>query len=232
MCRGRSSRSKSRGRFRTAAFRSRCGAPTDGGAPRLATTVAAYYDDDFLTVVFDAEDDEIVATYLGHDEPLWQEDVVEIFLAPEGLTPYFEIEVNPLGTTFDARIDSPDGVRATMTTDLAWTCEGLFAALRRDDGNARADRHPHPVRLAAKTPERRRRMARQLLPHRPQRRARRRLQRVAADDENAARLSRRGGVRRASLRARTNPAKSLRGRRITRKWWPSLGQPTPPTVPA
>jgi hypothetical protein len=107
---------------------------TDAGAPRLATTVTAYHDDDFLTVVFDAEDDEIVATYLGHDEPLWQEDVVEIFLAPEGLTPYFEIEVNPLGTTFDARIDSPDGVRATMTTDLAWTCDGLFAAIRRDDG--------------------------------------------------------------------------------------------------
>jgi hypothetical protein len=107
---------------------------TDGGAPRLATTVAAYYDDDFLTVVFDAEDDEIVAAYLGHDDPLWEEDVVEIFLAPEGLTPYFEIEVNPLGTTFDARIASPDGVRATMKTDLAWTCDGLFAALRRDDG--------------------------------------------------------------------------------------------------
>ena len=107
---------------------------TDGGAPRLATTVTAYYDDDFFTVVFEGDDDEIVATYLGHDEPLWEEDVVEIFLAPEGLTPYFEIEVNPLGTTFDARIDSPDGVRATMKTDLAWTCDGLFAALRRDDG--------------------------------------------------------------------------------------------------
>lgn len=107
---------------------------TDDGAPRLATTIAAYYDDDFLTVVFEGVDDEIVATYLDHDEPLWQEDVVEIFLAPEGLTPYVEIEVNPLGTIFDARIDSPDGVRATMKTDLAWTCEGLFAALRRDDG--------------------------------------------------------------------------------------------------
>lgn len=107
---------------------------TDGAAPRLATTVAAYYDDDFLTVVFDADDDGVVATYLEHDEPLWEEDVVEIFLAPEGLTPYVEIEVNPLGTTFDARIDSPDGVRTTMKTDLAWTCEGLFAALRRDDG--------------------------------------------------------------------------------------------------
>ena len=106
---------------------------TDGLSPRQATSVGVYYDDDFLTVVFEAEDDEIVATFLGHDEPLWQEDVFEVFLAPEGLTPYFEIEVNPLGTTFDARIDSPDGVRTTMSADLAWTCDGLFAALRRDD---------------------------------------------------------------------------------------------------
>jgi len=106
---------------------------TDGGTPRLATSVAAYFDDDFLTVVFIGHDDEIVATYLEHDAPLWKEDVVEIFVAPNGLTPYFEIEVNPLGTTFDARIDSPDGVRATMTTDMGWTCEGLFAALKRDD---------------------------------------------------------------------------------------------------
>jgi hypothetical protein len=105
----------------------------DGSAPRLETSVAAYYDDDVLTIVFQADDEEaFVATYLGHDEPLWKEDVVEVFLAPSGLTPYFEIEVNPLGTTFDARIDSPDGIRATMTTDLAWTCTGLFAAMRRE----------------------------------------------------------------------------------------------------
>ncbi len=56
---------------------------------------------------------------------------MEIFVAPVGLTPYFEIEVSPLGTTFDARIDSPDGVRATMRADLAWTCDALFAAVRR-----------------------------------------------------------------------------------------------------
>ncbi|MEA2162505.1 MAG: hypothetical protein QOK37_632 [Thermoanaerobaculia bacterium] len=105
----------------------------DGSTPRQATSAAAYYDDEFLTVVFHAEDDEVVASFREHDEPLWQEDVFEIFIAPDGLTPYFEIEVNPLGTTFDVRIDSPDGIRSTMKTDLAWTCEGLFAALRRDD---------------------------------------------------------------------------------------------------
>lgn len=104
---------------------------TDGDAPRLATSVTAYFDDEQLTLVFRAIDDEVVATQLGHDAPLYQEDVVEVFLAPERLTRYYELEVNPLGTTFDAIIDSPDGDRATMKADIAWTCENLFTAIRR-----------------------------------------------------------------------------------------------------
>ncbi|HEY2092430.1 MAG TPA: carbohydrate-binding family 9-like protein [Thermoanaerobaculia bacterium] len=105
---------------------------TDGEAARQRTTVAGYFDDEMLTVVFAGIDDRIIATHLEHDAPLWQEDVVEVFLSPSRLTEYFELEVNPLGTTFDARIESPDGTRPTMTTDLAWTCEGLFAGIRRD----------------------------------------------------------------------------------------------------
>lgn len=104
---------------------------TDGAEPRLATTVAAYYDDEFLTVVFSAVDDHVVATMYGHDEPLYNEDVVEVFLAPCARSEYFEIEVNPVGTTFDARIESPDLNRATMSADLSWDCEGLIAAVRK-----------------------------------------------------------------------------------------------------
>jgi hypothetical protein len=105
---------------------------TDGSVPRQATSIAAYFDEAHLNVVFSGVDDAVVATHLEHDAPLYEEDVVEVFLAPSRLTEYFEIEVNPLGTTFDARIESPDGVRATMRTDLGWTCNDLFAAVRRD----------------------------------------------------------------------------------------------------
>src|SRR5689334_3653522 len=91
---------------------------SDGAAPRLATELITYYDDDFMTLIFRADDDEIVATMYDHDEPLWQEDVVEAFLALENATVYYELEVNPLGTTFDARIDSPDGVRDRKSTRL------------------------------------------------------------------------------------------------------------------
>lgn len=105
---------------------------TDGSAARQRTSAAVYFDDEMLTVVFAGVDDRVVATHLEHDAPLYEEDVVEVFLAPVRLEEYFEIEVNPLGTTFDARIESPDGVRSTMKTDLAWTCEGLFTGVRRD----------------------------------------------------------------------------------------------------
>ena len=107
---------------------------TDGSDPRLGTKFAVYADRDCLNILFRADDDEIVAKYLKHDEPLYEEDVVEIFVAPAGLTHYFEIEVNPLGTTFDARVDSPDGVRATMKVEVRWDCENLFAAIRKTPG--------------------------------------------------------------------------------------------------
>jgi hypothetical protein len=103
---------------------------TDGAAPRLATRLVLFHDGVCLMALFLGDDDGVVATLLGHDEPLWKEDVVELFLAPERASRYFEIEVNPRGTTFDAVIESPDLDRATMTTDLAWTCEGLAAYVR------------------------------------------------------------------------------------------------------
>ena len=103
---------------------------SDGAAPRLATQLVLSHDGECLTALFLGADDGVAATFLRHDEPLWKEDVVELFLAPERPSRYFEIEVNPLGTTFDAVIDSPDLDRATMTADLGWTCEGLAAFVR------------------------------------------------------------------------------------------------------
>lgn len=104
---------------------------TTGRPPRLATRAALWWDARYLNTLFTGDDDEVIASYFEHDQPLWQEDVVEIFVAPDAPTKYFEIEVNPLGTVFDAVIHSPDGVRATMRADLAWTCDGIFAANRR-----------------------------------------------------------------------------------------------------
>lgn len=106
---------------------------TSGGVSRLRTAVSLFHHRQILHVLFTMEDDpEIVATYRKRDEPIYEEDVVEVFLAPQDRHHYFELEANPLGTLFDARIHSPEGRRATMSTDLAWNCDGYQAWVRRE----------------------------------------------------------------------------------------------------
>jgi len=101
-----------------------------GGPPRFATAVRVGRRGEALCVRFDARDDEhagIVATHRERDAPLWEEDVCEIFLAPDGDSPrcYFELEINPLGTLFDARVESPELVRSSKRVDTSWDCPGL-----------------------------------------------------------------------------------------------------------
>ena len=114
----------------------------DGATPRLATSVTVWFDDEYLTILFCAADDHVLATHLEHDAPLYEQDVVEMFLAPVDPNTYFELEVSPRGTLFDARIESPAGVREGMRADRSWTCEGMWAAVRRlteSDGSMTID---------------------------------------------------------------------------------------------
>lgn len=103
---------------------------SDGSPLRLATSVSVYYDGAQLYVLFEGEDDAVVSNFAEHGSPLYEEDVVEVFIAPERKERYFEIEVSPTGLVFEAAIDSPHGVRSSMTTDLAWECRDRFAAVR------------------------------------------------------------------------------------------------------
>lgn len=104
---------------------------TDGEKPRLPTSIALFADDECLTALFLARDDGVVATHFERDAPLYEEDVVELFLAPREPTRYFEFEVSPLGTIFDARIESPNGTRDGMRADREWDCPNVFAAIRK-----------------------------------------------------------------------------------------------------
>jgi hypothetical protein len=103
-----------------------------GGRPRLATSVRVGLRDDTLCVRFDGRDDGVVATLTERDAPVWQEDVFEVFLASsEPPHVYYEIEVNPLGAIYDARVHSPELSRASMRVDTSWDCPGLAARVTR-----------------------------------------------------------------------------------------------------
>lgn len=87
--------------------------------------------DTALVVRFDGRDEGTVATLRGRDEPLWTEDVYEVFLSPsDPPTEYFEFEVNPLGALFDARVESPDLARRTMRVDASWNLAGFTGRSR------------------------------------------------------------------------------------------------------
>lgn len=100
----------------------------EGGGPAVQQTrVRLCWDDAALHVRFDCEDRDAWGTYRKRDDPLYEEEAVEVFLAPGAEDPilYIEIEVSPLGALFDARIHNPTGLRAGMTGDRAWDCPGL-----------------------------------------------------------------------------------------------------------
>ena len=81
-------------------------------------------------------DDDIRATHTRRDAPLWEEEVVELFLDPWGADAiYVEIEVSPANVVFDALIvnRARDGELARDLDALrGWRCHGLRTAARVD----------------------------------------------------------------------------------------------------
>jgi hypothetical protein len=107
------------------------------GPPRLATAIRMTHEDGVLQVRFDCDDPDPWSTFERRDDPLWEQEAVEVFLGCGPRTParYVEFEVSPSGVLFDAVVDNPEGDRATMRVDCAWDCPDLDArAGRRADG--------------------------------------------------------------------------------------------------
>jgi Carbohydrate-binding family 9 len=88
-----------------------------------------------LYVRFDCEDRDIWSTWTHHDDPIYDEEAVEVFISPGDETPaqYYEFEVNPNAVVFDALIDNPTSQRRNLHADLAWDCQGLRVCVERDD---------------------------------------------------------------------------------------------------
>jgi hypothetical protein len=100
---------------------------SDGARPDQATEVRACHDPTALYLRFDCADRDAWGTHTERNAPLYEEEVVEVFLAPGTSAPtrYFELEISPRGVLFAAAIHNPTGKRADLTADLRWECPGL-----------------------------------------------------------------------------------------------------------
>ena len=112
-----------------------------GKQPGLTTSFRLLYDEEFLYIGYTVKDDIIVASYTDHDSPLYEEDVVEIFISPGGSTHfYYEFNFSPNAVVFDAIIlndgGSPENGRGDLFMGLKqWDCEGLIVATCKEDNN-------------------------------------------------------------------------------------------------
>ncbi len=97
-----------------------------GRPPVWGTEVRVGRHQEELLVLFICQDPDPSATFTQRDDPLWEEDVVEVFIDPFGdLDCYFEFEINPLNTVLDVFIRR---VRGGLRKDFSWNCEGLRTA--------------------------------------------------------------------------------------------------------
>lgn len=111
----------------------------DGRMPATQqTTVRPCADDQAIAVYFKCIDRDIWGVGSRRDDPIYEEEVVELFLAPGSETPadYFEFEVSPNGILFDAKIHNPDDGSTAITVDYGWDCPGVrWQAARWDVEN-------------------------------------------------------------------------------------------------
>jgi hypothetical protein len=111
---------------------------TDSGtAPNHPTTVKMLWDDQFLYVGFSCIDPDIWGTITEHDGPMYDEEVVEVFIDAnrDGIS-YVEIEINPLNVSLDLFALNRGG-RLRPLYD--WESEGMQHAVTVDGSVNRRD---------------------------------------------------------------------------------------------
>ncbi|HSS75622.1 MAG TPA: carbohydrate-binding family 9-like protein [Thermoanaerobaculia bacterium] len=99
----------------------------DGGPAIQQTRVRIAWNDEALYVRFDCEDRDAWGTFERRDDPIYEEEAVEIFLAAGTVdsVEYFEFEVSPRGVLWDGIIHNPSSRREDRVTDKSWDCPGI-----------------------------------------------------------------------------------------------------------
>jgi len=97
-----------------------------------------------------AEDEDIWSTYRDHDSNTWEEDVLEVFIDPEGdADGYMEFEVSPRNTVLDLWVEKPLFSQGGPS-HFQWNPAGLRTAVHvegtlGDDDRTKAERQDTDV---------------------------------------------------------------------------------------
>jgi len=114
---------------------------TRHGKPPLATAARLLWDDANLYVAFECTDPDIFGRPGPRDSELWEEEVVEVYLDPDGDgRDYREFEVNPRNAVIDLLIPAADQVKGDRYKRFRlWNAYGWRSAVHVDGTVGRRD---------------------------------------------------------------------------------------------
>ncbi|MCB9667629.1 MAG: carbohydrate-binding family 9-like protein [Myxococcales bacterium] len=111
------------------------------GTPSKLNVVSRWlWNETYLYVAFEVGDTFLNSTFARRDDHLWEQDAVEMLIAPFGeRAHYYEIQVSPTGNVFDTRFDSRR--RPAPYGHVDWTSRiTAKVAVRGTVNDARPDR--------------------------------------------------------------------------------------------
>ena len=92
------------------------------------TRAKMLWDDEYFYFGFACRDPDIWAIFTQEDDPMWSEEVVEVFIDPDGDGEnYLELEVNPLNAVVDLKIHH---LRPEWKSSIDWDIAGLQTAVQ------------------------------------------------------------------------------------------------------
>jgi hypothetical protein len=105
------------------------------GEASWQTAVRLCADRTRLYICYQCHDPDIWGTLTTRDSAIYDEEVVELFIAPGQGVPsfYYEFEVSPLGVMLDLTVANPTGDRSAMQINTGWDCPGLRWQVERHD---------------------------------------------------------------------------------------------------
>lgn len=101
----------------------------DKPPPALRTRAKLLWDDAHLYIAAEIAEPRVAATIRQRDQQLYREQVFELFIDPGGDgRDYLELQINPLNTVCDLRMDKP--YRDKGKANTAFNLRGLRSAVR------------------------------------------------------------------------------------------------------
>ncbi len=99
----------------------------DYGLVARPTRARMLWDDEALYIAYACRDPDMWALFTEEDDPMWSEEVVEVFIDPDGDgLDYLELEVNPLNAIVDLHIGR---IHPEWVSDKDWDILGLETAV-------------------------------------------------------------------------------------------------------